>query len=132
MRKFVVAAVLVSAVVGTVAQAQTVSTSAVQACAAEGAKQNLRGQPLADFLTRCVNTHMAAPMGNLEERCRAEARRHVLEGEELVSFMRRCQAGQVALPPPGTTATPTCDERARVRELSGTALSTFMQRCAAR
>jgi hypothetical protein len=130
MRMFVAAAILASAVVGTVAQAQTVSTSAVQACAQEGNRQNLRGAPLADFLTKCVNTYQG-PMGDMDARCRAEAERHVLAGEDLVNFMKRCNAGQVALPPPGTMGKPSCDERARERALTGDALSSFMARCAA-
>jgi hypothetical protein len=129
MRMFGVAVILAGALLGSVAHAQ--SPNPVQPCADQAKQQKLRGAPLADFLTKCVNTHATPmPMGDLSSRCRTEAQRHALSGEELIGFMKRCEAGQVVLP---TTASgpPTCDERARVRALSGEALTTFMRRCQA-
>lgn len=129
MRMFVAAAiVLASSFVGSVAQSQQGGSSVVQACAAEGRRQNLAGQPLADFLTRCVNTRTAMP-GNLTQRCEDEARRRVLAGEDLVAFMKKCNAGEVPLPPV-TGGTPSCEDQAS--QLSGDAKAQFVRNCQAR
>jgi len=129
MRMYGIAVVVTAAFFGTVAQAQQVTSTAVQACAQQASQQKLAGSALTDFLTRCSN---GAPVmeGNLMQRCEAEARRHTLSGEDRVSFMKRCGAGQVALPA-ASSAPPTCEERARVRDLSGESLSSFMTRCKA-
>jgi hypothetical protein len=129
MRMFGVAVVLAGALLGSVAQAQ--SPNSVQACAEQGKQQKLRGAQLADFLTKCANTHAAPmPMGDLSSRCRAESQRHALSGEDLNAFMKRCEAGQVMLPATAS-GPPTCEERARVRALAGEALTAFMMRCQA-
>ena len=129
MRMYGIAVVVTVAFLGTVAQAQQVTSTAVQACAQQASQQKLAGSALTDYLTKCAN---GAPMaeGNLMQRCEAEARRHTLSGEDRAAFMKRCGAGQVALPA-ASSAPPTCEERARVRNLSGELLSSFMSRCKA-
>ncbi|HKU95008.1 MAG TPA: PsiF family protein [Vineibacter sp.] len=131
MRMFGIAVIVTAAFLGTVAQAQQVTSTAVQACAQQAKQQKLAGSALTDFLTRCSNGSAPMMEGNVMQRCEAEARRHTLSGEDRAAFMKRCGAGQVALPPVASSGPPTCEERARVRDLSGEMLSSFMTRCKA-
>ena len=130
MRVFAGAIVLACALVGTAAQAQPMRGDMTQVCGQEARKQGLRGQALADFLTRCwAGQAPGAPGATVS--CEEEARRQTLSGEDLSNFMRRCQAGQVTLPAATDDPNMSCEDKARRRGLSGTALTDFMRRCRA-
>ncbi|HEX2887438.1 hypothetical protein [Vineibacter terrae] len=122
---FAAAVVLAGAVAGTAVYAQPVRSDMTRVCGEEAQKQHLRGQPLADFLTRCWAGQQPVATMN----CDDEARRQSLSGEDLSAFLKKCRAGETPHMPVSDTARQACENRAKT--LSGEAKSAFMRDCLA-
>jgi len=90
MRMFAVAMVVAGALIGSVAQAQTMRGDMTKVCGDEGRRMNLAGAQLADFLTKCWSD---GPGAQSRKACEADARRQGLSGEDLGAFMKKCTGG---------------------------------------
>ena len=86
MRMFAVAVALMTALVGTAAQAQKERRDVPVVCGEESRRLHLAGDRLAEFLTKC----WAGQEALTRPQCEALARKQTLSGEVLIGFMKKC------------------------------------------